>query len=132
MPPLLERNDSRSIDGRFYARELISVLRTGIATVDLFQNFYVADELFRHKSHAAGEFAQNPFHLLFLVYGKGTELVIHFENLLGLDEESGSALGAVVNETLYVAFIFGADGKNIAVVAHRNNTVLQVLSFLPR
>ena len=97
----IERDDPRSVDGGLDAGRAYRRTPRGHNNQSISSSTSISwNELLSHKSHAAGELAEDPFHLLFLVDGEGTEFVVHFENLLGLDKESGAAGGTVVNESL--------------------------------
>ena len=74
-----------------------------------------------------GERGQDFLDLLLLLQRQFADLIVEIDDGSWLYEESGAAGTLIMDNTLYLILIFGFNGNAVAVSAHSDNAVLQVI-----
>ena len=108
--------------GRFH---LISQLGSREGQVEPSHVVHQGFELGQGLPHRVGERLEHAQHLDLFLAGCLDQVVVVLDHALGLHEEGGPALRAIVHDALEARLGLRADGQDVAAVSHRDVALLE-------
>jgi len=115
-----KRNSPSGVDRRRRRAHALGGLGSREDPVELADRAHEAVQIVETGAHTGRQLGQDAGGLVLFFAGHLHEVVVRVDDLLGLDEERLTALGAVVDDSAHAAARLGPNRQNVAAVSKRD------------